>query len=157
ATHRVNERQKGILARKLKSHFDGFLRGRRIGVWGLAFKPRTDDIRESPALTLLDTLLSEGAAIAAHDPHALSAAKQRYQDRVHFVDDQYAAAEGADALVLVTEWTQYRSPDFDRLRALMKKPPVIIDGRNIWSQYGLLEQGFIYEGIGVKGASCASW
>lgn len=157
ATHRVNERQKGILTRKLKAHFDGFLRGRRIGVWGLAFKPRTDDIRESPALTLLDTLLSEGAVITAHDPHALAAAKHRYEQRVSFVDDEYAAAEGADALVLVTEWTQYRSPDFDRLRAVMKSPPVLVDGRNVWSQYGLSEQGFIYEGIGVKGAACGPW
>ncbi len=157
ATHRVNERQKGILARKLKAHFDGFLRGKRIAVWGLAFKPRTDDIRESPALTLLDTLLSEGAVIAAHDPHALAAARQRYEDRVAFVDDEYAAAEGADALVLVTEWTQYRSPDFDRLRAIMSSPPVLVDGRNVWSQYGLSEQGFVYEGIGVRGAPCGSW
>ncbi len=157
ATHRVNERQKGILTRKLKAHFDGFLRGRRIAVWGLAFKPRTDDIRESPALTLLDTLLSEGAEIVAHDPHALEAAKQRYEDRVRFVEDEYAAAEGADALVLVTEWTQYRSPDFARLRTIMKAPPVLVDGRNVWSQYGLLEQGFVYEGIGVRGATCGSW
>ncbi len=159
ATHRVNERQKGILMRKLKGHFDGFVRGRRIALWGLAFKPRTDDIRESPALTLIDSLLSEGAQVIAHDPQALRAAKQRYGAAdVSFVEDEYAAAEGADALVLVTEWTQYRSPDFDRLRGLMNAPPVLIDGRNVWSQYGLCQQGFVYEGIGVKGTNAgAPW
>jgi UDPglucose 6-dehydrogenase len=151
ATHRVNERQKGILLRKLKGHFDGFMRGKRIAVWGLAFKPRTDDIRESPALTLIDSLLAEGAEVVAHDPHAHIAAKQRYENRIAIVDDEYAAAKDAHALVLVTEWTQYRSPDFDRLRAQMRTPPVLIDGRNVWSQYGLWEQGFLYEGIGVKG------
>jgi UDPglucose 6-dehydrogenase len=153
ATHRVNERQKGILMRKLKSHFDGFLRGKRIAVWGLAFKPRTDDIRESPSLVLIDSLLSEGAEVVAHDPHALPAARQRYETRVRFEEDEYAAADAADALVLVTEWTQYRSPDFERLRQRMHSPAVLIDGRNVWSQYGLYEQGFIYEGIGVKGTT----
>jgi UDPglucose 6-dehydrogenase len=158
ATHRVNERQKGILLRKLKAHFDGFLRGKRIAVWGLAFKPRTDDIRESPALTLIDSLLSEGAVVAAHDPHALPSARQRYEDRVRLVEDEYEAAHHADALVLVTEWTQYRSPDFERLRERMRTPAVLIDGRNVWSQHGLWEQGFIYEGIGVKGTTaCGSW
>lgn len=156
ATHRVNERQKGVLLRKLMARFDGFVRGKRIGVWGLAFKPRTDDIRESPALTLIDSLLSEGADVVAHDPHAHKAAMQRYEGRVAFVEDEYAAAEGADALVLVTEWTQYRSPDFERLRTLMRAPPVLIDGRNIWSHYALWAQGFLYEGIGVRGSSCAS-
>lgn len=155
ATQRVNERQKGVLLRKLRSHFDGYVRGKRIGVWGLAFKPRTDDIRDSPALTLIDSLLSEGAEVIAHDPHALAPARQRYENRVAFVDDEYGAAESADALVLVTEWTQYRSPDFERLRALMRTPPVLIDGRNVWSHYDL--EGFRYEGIGVRGTACGSW
>lgn len=149
ATHRVNERQKGILMRKLKAHFDGFLRGKRIALWGLAFKPRTDDIRESPALVLIDSLLSEGAEVIGHDPHALPAARERYGDRIALVEDEYAAAEGADALVLVTEWTQYRSPDFERLRGLLREPAVLIDGRNVWSHHGLHEQGFAYEGIGT--------
>ena len=157
ATHRVNERQKGLLLRKLMARFEGFLRGKRIAVWGLAFKPRTDDIRESPALTLIDSLLSEGAEVVAHDPHALAAAKARYEDRVAFVDDEYAACEDAHALVLVTEWTQYRSPDFERLRTLMRAPPLLLDGRNVWSHYALSAQGFLYEGIGVKGSACGSW
>ena len=157
ATHRVNERQKGLLLRKLMARFDGFLRGKRVAVWGLAFKPRTDDIRESPALTLIDSLLSEGAEVVAHDPHALAAAKARYEDRVAFVEDEYAACEDAHALVLVTEWTQYRSPDFERLRTLMRAPPLLLDGRNVWSHYALPAQGFLYEGIGVRGTSCGSW
>lgn len=156
ATHRVNERQKGVLLRKLKARFDGFVRGKRIGVWGIAFKPQTDDIRESPALTLIDSLLSEGAEVVAHDPHALAPARQRYEGRIELVEDEYAAARDAHALVLVTEWTQYRSPDFERLRTVMRAPPLLIDGRNVWSHYALGAQGFLYEGIGVRGSSCGS-
>jgi UDPglucose 6-dehydrogenase len=149
STHRVNERQKGIVARKLKTHCDGDLRGKRIAIWGLAFKPRTDDLRESPALTLIDVLLAEGAVVIAHDPAAAEHAKKIYGDKITFADDQYEAATGADALVLITEWRQYQSPDFERLKTLMKRP-LLIDGRNIWSTYGLKKQGFVYEGIGVR-------
>jgi UDPglucose 6-dehydrogenase len=151
ATARVNMRQKSVLARKLKhSHFDGDLRGRRIAVWGIAFKPRTDDIREAPALQLIDTLLSEGAQVAAHDPEAMAHAKERYGDRIEVCDNPYDAAKGADALVLVTEWRLYQNPDFVRLKQLLKRP-LLIDGRNIWSTYKLGEQGFTYDGIGVRG------
>ena len=147
-THKVNERQKGILARKLRAHMDGDLRGKRVAVWGLAFKPRTDDIRESPALTLIDVLLTEGTKVVGHDPEAMENAKKLYGDKVQLVEDAYEAARGADALVLVTEWRQYQNPDFERLKSLMKRP-LVIDGRNIWSTYGLRKQGFLYEGIGV--------
>lgn len=151
ATDRVNQRQKSVLARKLKhTHFDGDLRGRRIAVWGIAFKPRTDDIREAPALQLIDTLLSEGATVAAHDPEAMAHAKVRYGDRIELCDNPYDAAAGADALVLVTEWRLYQNPDFVRLKELLGRP-LLIDGRNIWSTYKLREQGFIYDGIGVRG------
>lgn len=151
ATDRVNQRQKGVLARKLKNgYFDGDLRGRRIAVWGIAFKPRTDDIREAPALQLIDTLLSEGAQVAAHDPEALDHARALYGDRVELCEDPYDAARGADALVLVTEWRLYQNPDFPRLKELLSRP-LLIDGRNIWSTYRLAEQGFTYEGIGVRG------
>ncbi len=150
ATARVNMRQKSVLARKLKhAHFDGDLRGRRIAVWGVAFKPRTDDIREAPALQLIDTLLSEGATVAVHDPEAMAHAKARYGDRIEACDNPYDAAKGADALVLVTEWRLYQSPDFQRLKGLLKRP-LLIDGRNIWSTYKLAEQGFTYDGIGVR-------
>ncbi len=151
ATDRVNDRQKGTLARKLKQHFDGDLRGRRIAVWGIAFKPRTDDIRQAPALTLIDTLLSEGAEVVAHDPEALDEARKRFGDRIGLVEDAYEATRDADALVLVTEWREYQNPDFARLQKLLRRP-LVLDGRNIWSSYGLRDQGFTYEGIGVHGS-----
>ncbi len=152
STDRVNERQKGLLARKLKQvHFAGDLRGKRIAVWGLAFKPRTDDVRESPALQLIDVLLSEGAEVRAHDPEAMDKVRALYGSRLNLCDDAYEAAKDADALVLVTEWRQYQNPDFARLLQLMRRP-LLLDGRNIWSGYGLRKQGFEYEGIGVRGS-----
>jgi len=152
ATDRVNQRQKSVLANKLKHvHFDGDLRGKRICVWGIAFKPRTDDIRESPALQLIDALLSEGAEVFAHDPEAVEHARAAYQDRISLFDDAYDAANGVDALVLVTEWRQYQNPDFARLKTIMRRP-LLLDGRNIWSNYKLRAQGFTYDGIGVRGS-----
>ena len=155
ATDRVNQRQKGVLARKLKTqHFDGDLRGRRIAIWGVAFKPRTDDIRESPALQTIETLLAEGAEVHAHDPQALEQAKLHFGDgkeRLVWHDDPYACADGAEALVLVTEWREYQNPDFSRLKAAMKRP-LLPDGRNIRSGYHLPDQGFTYAGIGVHGS-----
>jgi UDPglucose 6-dehydrogenase len=151
ATERVNHRQKGVLLRTLKRHFDGDLRGKRIAVWGIAFKPRTDDIRDSAALQLIDGLLAEGASVAAHDPEAMSNARERFGERVSLVDDAYDAAKGADALVLVTEWRQYQNPNFPRLKDLLRRP-LLVDGRNIWSSYGLRGMGFTYEGIGVRGS-----
>ena len=142
--------QKGILFRKLRHHFDGDLRGKHIAIWGAAFKPRTDDIRESPALTLVDALLADGARVAIHDPEARAHLKARYDGRVTVVEDAYQAAYEADALVLVTEWRQYQNPDFERLKTLLRRP-LLIDGRNIWSTYGLRAQGFTYDGIGVRG------
>jgi UDPglucose 6-dehydrogenase len=151
-TDRVNQRQKGLLARKLKHrHFDGDLRGKRICVWGIAFKPRTDDVRESPAVHLIDTLLAEGAQVSAHDPEAMEMARERFGDKVELCEDAYEAARDADALVLVTEWRQYQNPDFARLKKVMKQA-LLLDGRNIWSGYGLRAQGFTYDGIGVRGS-----
>jgi UDPglucose 6-dehydrogenase len=149
-TDKVNRRQKTVLFRKVQAHL-GELRDKRIAVWGIAFKPRTDDIRESPSLTLIDALLEAGASVIAHDPEALGPARERYGDRVGFAEDHYAAARDADALVLVTEWRQYQNPDFTQLRAAMRRP-LLIDGRNIWSGYGLRAQGFTYDGIGVRGS-----
>ena len=150
-TARVNDRHKGVLARKLRGQFDGDLRGHRVAVWGLAFKPKTDDIRESPALWLIDALLADGAEVVAHDPEAADAARALYGDRIQVVEDAYEAVEGADALVLVTEWRQYQNPDFDRIKKALKRP-ILIDGRNLWTSYGLREQGFSYEGVGVVGS-----
>lgn len=151
ATDKVNQRQKGLLFRKLKQHFDGDLRGKRIALWGLAFKPRTDDLRESPALTLIDALLADGAVVHAHDPEAEANARAHYGDRIVLHDDAYTAAKDAEALVLVTEWRQYQNPDFERLKQLMTRP-VLLDGRNIWSEYGTRAMGFTYDSIGAKGS-----
>ncbi|MFO0680783.1 MAG: UDP-glucose/GDP-mannose dehydrogenase family protein [Sandaracinus sp.] len=151
STDQVNLKQKQVLFQKLARHFDGSLSGRRIAVWGIAFKPRTDDLRESPSLTLIDALLGAGASVVAHDPEAMANAKEIYGDKVRFVDDPYEAAKGADALVLVTEWRPYQNPDFERLKGLLARP-LLVDGRNIWSGYGLRKQGFTYEGIGVQGS-----
>jgi UDPglucose 6-dehydrogenase len=149
ATHRVNERQKGVLVRKIKQHFDGDLRGKRVAVWGLAFKPATDDIRESSALTLIDVLLAEGCEVVGHDPAAMENARKVYGSRITFAEDAYEAVRDADALALVTEWRAYQSPDFERLKAVMRRP-FLLDGRNIWSTYGLRKQGFVYESIGAR-------
>lgn len=151
ATDTVNQRQKGVLLRKLKQHFDGDLRGKKIAVWGIAFKPRTDDIREAASLTLIDGLLAEGAKVFAHDPEARNVARSRFGDSITIVEQQYDALPDADALVLVTEWREYQNPDFERIRATMRTP-FLLDGRNIWSSYGLRKQGFAYTGIGVQGS-----
>lgn len=151
ATHRVNERQKSVIVAKLKARFDGTLRGKRIAVWGIAFKPDTDDIREAPALTTIDVLLSEGATVVAHDPKAMDELRKHHNVPVELVDDPYAALEGADALVLHTEWRVYQNPDFGRIKQLLRRP-LLIDGRNVWSSYELEEQGFEYDGIGVRAA-----
>jgi UDPglucose 6-dehydrogenase len=148
-TDRVNQRQKGVLGRKLRSVLGEDVRGKRVAVWGLAFKPRTDDTRESPAFTLIDALLADGASVAAHDPEAMPIVRGLYGDKITLVDNAYDACKGADALVLVTEWREYQSPDFERIKGLLTKP-ILIDGRNIWSTYGLSTQGFQYQGIGVR-------
>jgi UDPglucose 6-dehydrogenase len=148
-TDRVNSRQKGVLARKLRAALGGDLRGKKIAIWGLSFKPRTDDCRESPALALIDALLADGASVAAHDPEAMEIVRAEYGNRITLVNDAYDAPRDADALVLVTEWREYQSPDFNRIKTLLKKP-VLIDGRNIWSTYHLASQGFAYDGIGVR-------
>src|SRR5262245_27351260 len=143
----VNEAQKQRLGEKVLAHFGGDLGGKKIAIWGLAFKPGTDDIREAPALTLIDQLLAAGATVAATDPVAMPAVKKVVGDRIRLEPSSYATAEGADALVLVTEWHEYRRPSFDRLKRLMRQP-VIFDGRNIWSPTELRAAGFTYSGIG---------
>jgi len=151
ATDRVNQRQKGVLVRKLRKKL-GDLRGKKICIWGIAFKPKTDDIRESPSLALIDAVLADGGIIAAHDPIAADNARNLYNGKsnISIVDDEYEAAKDADAVVLVTEWRPYQSPDFEKLKEIMKQH-FIIDGRNIWSTYHLKQLGFDYEGIGVIG------
>jgi len=146
AVDAVNDRQKRLLAQKARAHF-GSLRGRKFGVWGLAFKPKTDDLRHAPALALIDELLADGATVSAHDPVAADNARRIFDDRVQFVPNPYLAADGADGLFLVTEWNEFRQPDFARVKAAMKQP-ILFDGRNIWNPKRLREIGFTYYGVG---------
>jgi UDPglucose 6-dehydrogenase len=143
----ANERQKYRLGEDISRHFDGQLRDKRIAVWGLAFKPGTDDIREAPALVLIEQLLKAGAEVAATDPQALEATRKLLGDRVKFETSAYRCAEGADALALVTEWHEYRRPNFERLKKVMRQP-VLFDGRNQWDPEALRTAGFTYYGIG---------
>jgi UDPglucose 6-dehydrogenase len=143
---RVNERQKRMLVEKALKHF-GSLQGKTLGVWGLAFKPKTDDMREAPSITIIEGLIGNGATVKAHDPVATEVAAALFHGRVKLVEEPYAAAEGADALFLVTEWNEFRQPDFGRLLSIMRTP-VIFDGRNIWDAAKLRGLGFTYYGVG---------
>jgi UDPglucose 6-dehydrogenase len=147
AVHEVNEHQKTRLSDKIERHFSGNLRGRTISVWGLAFKPRTDDIREAPALVLIDRLLELGAKVRVHDPEAMANVRAIYGDRLQYADLPLDALEGAEALAIVTEWGEFRTPDFDEMRRLMKTP-VIFDGRNIYDPAVMKSAGFTYYCIG---------
>jgi len=153
AVERVNERQKTILFDKLQAHF-GDLAGRTIALWGLAFKPNTDDMREAPSRVLMAALWAAGARVRAFDPEAMAEARRIYRERDDFVlcDNPEAAAQGADALVLVTEWQVFRTPDFAQLRRLMASP-VLVDGRNIYSPQAAANAGFTYYGIARHGAA----
>jgi UDPglucose 6-dehydrogenase len=146
AVERVNERQKRLLFDKATKHF-GSLAGRRFGVWGLAFKPKTDDMREAPSLTLIQLLTGAGAQVTAHDPVATEVARPLVGAHVKLAGEPYAAAEGADALFLVTEWNEFRSLDYERLRGIMRTP-VLFDGRNIWDGAKARAAGFTYHGVG---------
>jgi len=145
----VNELQKLILGRKIKELFGSDLSGKTFAIWGLAFKPETDDIREAPALYLIDELLEAGAQVRAFDPEAMENVKRIYGSKVHFATDQYDALTGADALAIVTEWSEFRNPDFKRINETLKNP-VIFDGRNVYALEKMEEQGFYYESIGRK-------
>jgi UDPglucose 6-dehydrogenase len=146
AVEAVNQRQKGILVGKMEKHF-GSLKGKTIGVWGLAFKPRTDDMREAPAIPMIEKLLAAGARIQAYDPEAMKIAKGIFGSRVQLCERSYDALKGADALALITEWSEFREPDFPRMRKLMRQP-VIFDGRNIYSPEQMRAHGFTYLSIG---------
>ena len=147
AVEAVNESQKRWALRKIEAQFGSDLSGRTFGVWGLAFKPNTDDMREAPAIVVVNGLLERGAQVRVTDPVALHEARRHFGDRVTYCEQAYEAVDGADALVVCTEWNQFRNPDFDRLRSLLKEP-VVIDGRNIYSDSHLPEKGFTYVGVG---------
>ena len=144
----INNRQKQVLFRKLSNYFNGDLSGRTIAVWGLAFKPRTDDIREAPALVLIRQLLDAGAAVQVSDPVAMENVRNELGDAVIYCEHHYDACDGADALAIVTEWNEFRNPDFDYLKLKMKQP-VIFDGRNLYDRRKMAQRGFHYSGIGL--------
>ena len=147
AVEEANERQKHVLFAKLESVLGDSIRGARIAVWGLAFKPQTDDMRESPALTLIDELLECGATVVAHDPVAMHEARRRLNDTVTYAATNYDALDGAAALVVVTDWNEYRHPDFSRIKSALSRP-IVIDGRNLYDPRKMKNLGFTYRSIG---------
>lgn len=144
----VNEHQKTVLANKIKKHF-GDLKGKKFALWGLSFKPKTDDMREAPSLVIIDFLLKQGAGVTAYDPIAMHEAKHMIGDSITYVEDMYDALKGADALLLITEWPEFRNPDFDKIASLLNQK-VVFDGRNIFDGKELIQKGFVYQGIGVN-------
>lgn len=145
----VNEAQKQVLIAKVKSHYGANLAGKTLAIWGLAFKPKTDDIREAPALVLIDALLKMGAKVRVHDPEAMPNVRAIYGDRLIYCDRPYGALEGADGLAIVTEWTEFRNPDFEVMKRLLTQK-VIFDGRNIYDPKVMSGLGFTYYSIGRK-------
>ena len=146
AVTEVNERQKSHLVTKIKRYF-GDLSGKHFAIWGLAFKPNTDDIREAPALEIIDALLNEGASVAAFDPEAMNNVKIIFGDKISFCETPYDCLPNADALIIATEWNEFRTPDFDKMLSTLKEP-VIFDGRNVFDVATIEKKGFHYESIG---------
>jgi UDPglucose 6-dehydrogenase len=153
AVEAANSRQKRVLFEKLERHL-GSLKDKVVAVWGLAFKAETDDVRESPALVLIEELLAAGARVHAHDPAAMHTARQQLGDRVTYADHAFDAVKGADALAIVTEWLEYRNPDFAKMKQMLKRP-LIVDGRNLYDPQKLGRLGFTYDSIG-RPLGCAS-
>ena len=147
AVEQTNDRQKRRLFEKLQHVLNGNVQGSHIAVWGLAFKPNTDDMREAPALVLIQALLAAGATVAAHDPAAMEECKRRLGDVIAYAASNYDALDGADALVIVTDWNEYRHPDFNRMKRALRRP-IIIDGRNLYNADRLRALGFVYDSIG---------
>ena len=159
AVESVNQRQKHVIAEKISAYFDNNLSGLTFAVWGLAFKPNTDDMREAPSRVLIKELISRGARVVAHDPVALEAAKAAFQEDfkdqpefnnlLSFSENSMEILNGADALILLTEWKEYKSPNFVQIKSSLKQA-LIFDGRNLYEPQVMKEQGFIYEGIGRR-------
>jgi UDPglucose 6-dehydrogenase len=149
AVEQVNEEQKRLLVEKVVATFGEVLDGRSFALWGLAFKPRTDDMREAPSLVIAEGLLSRGARLAVYDPEAMEEARRHLGDRVTYARSNYAALEGADALLLVTEWNEFRRPDFARMKRLLKTP-IIFDGRNVYDPGAMRAHGFTYHSVGRR-------
>jgi UDPglucose 6-dehydrogenase len=148
AVHAVNVDQPRRFMNKVVGHFKD-LKGKRFAVWGLAFKPRTNDMRDAPAIPIIETILENGGSVAAYDPEAMEEAKRIFQTRIQLLPNNYSCLEGADALLVVTEWQAFRNPNFERMKSLMSQP-VIFDGRNIYDSENLREHGFTYYGVGKR-------
>ena len=147
AVQDANERQKGVLFRKLQGAIGDELAGKTIAVWGLAFKAQTDDMRESPSIQLIKSLLKAGSRVRAHDPKAMETAATVFGDQIEYIENAYDALSDSDALVIATEWMSFRNPDFDRMKSLLEQP-IIVDGRNLYDPARMKERGFEYVGIG---------
>jgi len=147
AVENVNQNQKRVMIPKMLKQFDNDLRGKRIALWGLAFKPKTDDMREAPSLAAIEALLHHGAEVTVYDPVAMENARALFGDRLRYAARNYDCLEGADALLIVTEWDEFRRPDWEKMKSLMRQP-IIFDGRNIYTPSKLRAMGFIYHGIG---------
>jgi UDPglucose 6-dehydrogenase len=152
AVEKVNANQKLHLVEKIKAHFKGDLNGKHIALWGLAFKPNTDDIREAPALSIIDALTTMGATIAAYDPEAMPNVKEQIGDKIKYAANQYEALSGADFLIIATEWSEFRTPDFERIEKEIKNK-IIFDGRNLFEVSKMKELGYHYESIGRASAT----
>ncbi len=147
AVEEVNEKQKSVLFQKIQKHYKGNLKGRHFGLWGLSFKPATDDMREAPSLVLIEQLLEAGATVTAFDPVAMDECRRKIGDRIRYASQMYEALKDADAMVVVTEWQEFKVPKFTYIEKSLKEK-VIFDGRNIYSPEQMREFGYIYYGIG---------
>ena len=147
AVDEVNRYQKTVVHRKIEQHFGADLSGKSIAIWGLAFKPRTDDIREAPALVLIDRMLELGAKLQVHDPVAMDNVRKMYGEQIQYARGPMEALEGADALAIMTEWSEFRHPDFAAMRAVMRQP-TLFDGRNLYDPVDMRVHGFTYYSIG---------
>jgi UDPglucose 6-dehydrogenase len=146
---KINKRQKEVLVDKVMAHFNGEIKGKKFAVWGLAFKPNTDDMREAPSITIINKLLDAGANVVAYDPAATENAKFHFGDRIKYVKNQYEALTDSDALLILTEWNEFRNPEFDTIAKLLTQK-LIFDGRNVYTPTQMEELGFTYYSIGRK-------
>jgi UDPglucose 6-dehydrogenase len=147
AVDAVNQNQSSRFVEKIRQHFQGNLRDKRLAIWGLSFKPRTNDMRDAPAIKIIEKLLEEGVAVAAYDPEAMDEAKRIFGERIQLSSNNYGCVEGADALLIVTEWQAFRNPNFERMKSIMRHP-VLFDGRNIYDPVQLRQLGFTYYSVG---------
>ena len=145
----INSSQKTILLPKIESYFKNDLKGKTIAIWGLAFKPETDDIREAPSIDMMDALLQQGARLQVFDPEAMPNIEKRFGDKLNYSESMYAALDNADALLICTEWSIFRTPDYGRLKQLLNNP-VVFDGRNLYNVNDMETEGFTYVSVGRK-------